>query len=143
MILPPLLACFITAKDIIIPIGWLASSMLGFWFACHLDRRRSINGVRSQIEMIRDLVESSEDGETSYKATFDDLKKAVFTSIPLFSKSRQKEIIQAWVDYRSLDFRVMSDTNFDSVLLESVGENVTFKHKAVLAALGEIERHIK
>lgn len=143
MIFLPPVSCIIMARDIILPIGWFASAFLGFWAACYLDRRRSINAVQSQIEIIKDMIAESEDGEASYKATFDDLKKAVFTSIPLFSKPRQKEIIQAWAAYRSLDFSQMRDVDFVSSVMHRLGHPITFKHKAVLAALDEIERHIR
>lgn len=143
MMIPPLNTCYFSIKDILIPIGWFASATAGFWFATYLDRRRAINGVLSQIEIIRDSVAASQDAEVSYRANFEDLKKSVFSSVPLFPKRTQKKIIRAWSAYRSLDFRRMSDVDFVSSVLHALGDPITFKHEAVLRALSEIEKHIK
>ena len=143
MIFPPFNTCNIPIRDILIPLGWFASATVGFWFASYLDRRRAINGVLSQIEIIRDSVAASEDAEVSYNENFEDLKKAVFSSVPLFPKRMQKKIIRAWTAYRSLDFRQMRDKDFVSSVMSGLGHPITFKHEAVLKALSEVEKHIK
>lgn len=144
MIFPPDIACFITFKDFIIPIGWVASAFLAVCVACHLDRRKSINGIISQIEIIKDTIHTTEDGRAAYKESIDDLQKCIFGVIPMLNGERRGELIDAWRDYRAIDFSRLPDETIGQTIIDGASGQITiYKHTAVINGLDRITKTIR
>jgi len=100
-------SCFDVSFDVskfITPVGWLVSSILGFYGATLLDNRRARRAVVGAIAEVLDELDSSKDVESTHAKSVDFLKPKIFGALTLLRERNQEKASNAWKAYRTLNF---------------------------------------
>lgn len=140
----------------IILIGWIVSMILGIGAAVYMDRKRALHGIRSQVLIIADDLEQSDEWEdhdasaansieTVWEKSLPEIRAAVFRAMPyLVFPGEHERLTDYWRSLKSLDIRDFYDRGSEELVDRVIfSEPTKTKKQGLTRALKRLEDYIR